>query len=260
MTILSDCLQIDNSLPMLQSILRFVEGLLLEEYCILYTERLHSDVFSSQKLAPGSLRTIEGLKRAVQLLTLLSRLLPINDIRWRIERRLMGLEPFVNFDGSSPHAKAILLKGRIEFAVILERRGLPNHQVLAIIGESLASIALDMQRLLPYLDAILKGVPLPDESETISGWHYDQEIRKKKVVEIFGDLSVLYASLQGVLLVSLSNIIDLCDLLGLKSQYILTENFILRLLARENAYPCTVTRQVLLLICRVRLLDFCNHS
>ena len=181
---------------MLQAILNCVEGLILEDFCIFYSERLPSSSLKTSKIVPGSLRTIGGLKRSIQLLTFLSRLLPINDIRWRIERRLMGFEPFVNFEASSPHAKAILLKGRIEFAVILQRRGLANHQVLATIGESLALIALDMQRLLPYLDAILKDRPLPGRNEAISGWHYDHEIRKKKIVEIFADLSALYASLQ----------------------------------------------------------------
>ena len=192
-----------------------------------------------------------GVKHAIQLLTYLSRILPEADVVWRIERRLLGFEPFTNFEESNPHAKAIILKGRLELAVILEKRKIDNSTALQNIGDALASIASDMQSALPLLNSILDNVPVPDEDCSISGWSYNKRMRSAKLIDIFTDLSVLYASLHEVLLSGLKRATDISFFLGPKCHRILTARLISIILSSTYGFPKQIVRSLLELICTI---------
>ena len=209
---------------------------------------------------PGTLRTVGGVRRAVQLFTYLSRILPMMDVTWRIEKRMLGLEPFANFNGSSPHAKAILLRGRLELVAILHKRGMCTQDALRNIGDTLACIAHDMKTSLPLLDAIIENRPMPVEDYFISGWSYDSASRGKRLIDIFSDLSVLYASLHEVLLLGICRLSEICAFIGMQSHRILTDSLIDVLLDIDGSYPTSIVKRGFTLICTVRALNCSSNS
>lgn len=235
----------ESTLSKLQEVLKSAEALVTEDAGIVYTSSNHKVDSLSY---PGALKTVGGVRRAVQLLTYLSRILPEADIKWRIEKRLLGIEPFVDFQTSSPHAKAVILRGRLELIAILEKREMCSPAALENLGNTLGTIAADMKAALPLLDAIIENQAMPMQNILISGWHYDDNTRQRRIVEIFTDLSVLYASLHEVLLLGIQRTCEMCDYIGPKSYHILTQSLKNTLLDLENSFPDSIVRQGFVLV------------
>ena len=231
----------------LQKVLKSAEALATEDASIQYTSR---DV-QGNSTYPGSLRTVGGVRRAVQLLTYLSRILPEADIRWRIEKRLLGLEPFADFQTSSPHAKAVILRGRLEFIAILQKRSMCSPTALENLGNTLGALAIDMKAALPLLDAIIENQTMPTENFTISGWSYNDDTRSRRIVDIFTDVSVLYASLHEVLFLGIQRTSETIAFIGAKAYQILTDSLIDTLLDAQNSFPESIVKEGFGLVCTV---------
>lgn len=231
----------------LQKVLKSAEALATEDASIQYTSKNVPESVAY----PGTLRTVGGVRRAVQLLTYLSRILPEADIRWRIEKRLLGLEPFADFQTSSPHAKAVILRGRLELVAILQKRRMCSPMALENLGDTLGAIAVDMKAALPLLDSIIENQPMPMQNFTISGWSYNEETRERRIVDIFTDLSVLYASLHEVLLLGIQRTTETCAYIGAKSYQILTDSLMNTLLDVENLFPGSIVKEGFGLVCTV---------
>ncbi len=242
----------------LQKVLRSAEALSTEDASIQYA----SGNIPEGASYPGTLRTVGGVRRAVQLLTYLSRILPEADIRWRIEKRLLGLEPFADFQTSSPHAKAVILRGRLEFIAILEKRRMYSSVALENLGNTLGAIATDMKAALPLLDSIIENKAMPTQDFTISGWSYNDNTREKRIVDIFTDVSVLYASLHEVLFLGIQRTSETCSFIGPRSFQILTDSLIDTLLDVENSFPESIVKEGFGLVCTVGcfLLLKCVYS
>lgn len=240
-------IQYEGTLANLLQVLRSAEVLATENAIIGYSNEDSKHV----PCYPGTLRTVGGVRRAVQLLTYLSRILPKMDVTWRIEKRMLGLEPFADFNCSSPHTKAILLRGRLELVAILHKRGMCTQDALRNIGDTLASIALDMKTSLPLLDAIVENRPMPLDDCVISGWSYDSIARGKRLIDIFSDLSVLYASLHEVLLLGICRLSEICAFIGIQSHHILTKSLIDILIDVDGSYPTSIVKRGFTLICTV---------
>ena len=256
----------ESTRPGLQRVLKSAEGLLTEESIVYYqsgssgNNGMQSTGGANNAEPTGSgnhrISTVGGLRRAVQLFSFLSRILPEEDVTWRIEKRLLGTEPFADFKASSPHAKAVLLRGWLEFVAILEKRRIANDDALICIGNALGSIAIEMKEALPLLDAIMENKPMPTRNVLISGWSYDKAARSKRLVEVFTDLSVLYASLHEVFMVGIQRATEASVYLGPKSHRMLTRPLVKALLDPHGAFPAPVVRRGFTLICTIIDLAF----
>ncbi len=237
----------------LQRVLKAAEGMLTQESIVYYQST--SDINQAGDISNGTtdrrISTVGGLRRAVQLFSFLSRILPPEDVTWRIEKRLLGVEPFANFDASSPHAKAVLLCGWLEFVAILEKRGMDSVDALTSIGNALGCIATEMKMALPLLDALIDNSRLPTEDVAISGWSYDEAARGKKLIEVFTDVSVLYASLHEVILAGIERAIETSWVLGPKSHRMLTSPLVKALLDPQGSFPAPAIRQGFNFICTI---------
>ncbi len=239
----------------LQRVLKAAEGLLTQEAVVYYQST--SDINLAVDVASGiandnrRISTVGGLRRAVQLFSFLSRILPHEDVTWRIEKRLLGMEPFADFDASSPHAKAVLLRGWLEYVTILEKRGMDSVDALTSIGNALGAIATEMKTALPLIDAIIDNSPMPTENVAISGWSYDEAARGKKLIEVFTDLSVLYASLHEVLVAGIQRATETSIYLGPKSHRMLTLPFVKTLLDPQGSFPAAAIRHGFTFICTI---------
>lgn len=236
---------------MLQKLLRSAESLVTEDVTVKYCP----DETEEIRKSPGTLTSVGGVRRAVELLTYLSRILPEDDVIWRIEKRLLGSEPFIDFESSSPHTKALLLRGRLELVAILEKRRICGPVALQNIGDTLGSIANDMKAALPLLDAIVENKIMPVDDCSISGWTYNDHMRGRKLVEVFTDLSVMYASLHEVLLLGIDRATELCTYLGIKSHHILTGRLTDTLFNVSETFPKGVMRSAFTLLCTVRIFS-----
>lgn len=199
----------------------------------------------------GSLKTPGGVRRAFDLLTYLARVLPESDVKWRIEKRVLGFEPMVNFERSNPHTKAIILKGRMDLSIILQKRAMGNSEALKSLGDAFASIASEMQAVVPLLDTILGNKPIPEIDFAVCGWRLDSKMRDRKIIDIFADLSVLYSLLYEVLLSSLRRVESICYFWGGKSYYLFTEKFISTFFSNKGTFPKRLLRESLVLLCTV---------
>lgn len=247
--------QYECTQSMLQKVLRSAESLVTEDVTVKYCR----DDIEEERKYPGTLTSVGGVRRAVELLTYLSRILPEDDVTWRIEKRLLGSEPFVDFESSSPHTKALLLRGRLELVAILEKRRLCSPVALQNIGDTLGSIANDMRTALPLLDAIVENKVMPVDDCSISGWTYDDRMRGKKLVDVFTDLSVMYASLHEVLLLGIDRVTELCTYLGTQSHRILTERLTDMLFNVNQTFPKDIIRSGFTLLCTVRVFNVTAH-
>jgi hypothetical protein len=199
----------------------------------------------------GTICTYDGLRKAVSLLTYLARLLPEDDVRWRVERRLLGAEPFVDFSTSDVRARAILLNGMLELYATLHRRGLPIEDTAAAIATALACIAKDMHTALPLLNALVANQPLPEHDITIGSWHFNAEARQRRLLDLFAELSVLYASLMQALTAGMEHVIALSRAIGVKSLAFLTPELIESLLGPDAKLPGSVKKGALALVCSI---------
>lgn len=130
----------------LQEVLKDAEALLPESVVI----SLPSSATTAMSPTPwscGRLQTHGALRRAVHLLTYLSRLLPTEDVEWRIRRRFESAEPFIDFENSDARAKAIVVRGQFELLATLIKRGLPVEQGVVSCAKGLASIAQSIAEL-----------------------------------------------------------------------------------------------------------------
>ncbi len=241
----------------LQRVLKAAEGLLTQEAIVYYQPTIDVDQAGdvtrglTSSVDSRRISTVGGLRRAVQLFSFLSRILPQDDVTWRIEKRLLGMEPFADFDASSPHAKAVLLRGWLEYVAILEKRGMDSIDALTSIGNALGSIAEEMNTALPLLNAIIDNRPMPTDNVAISGWSYDEAARGKKLIEVFTDLSVLYASLNQVFLVGIQRATETSVFLGSKSHRMLTLPLVKTLLDPRGSFPAPAVRQGFTFICTI---------
>ena len=240
----------------LQRVLKSAEGLLTEEAVVYYHAPDPSEASADNQRHLQRISTVGGLRRAVQLFSFLSRILPEADVTWRIEKRLLGMEPFADFNNSSPHAKAVLLRGWLEFVAILEKRRIVSVDALTSIGNALGSIAAEIKAALPLLDAIIENKPMPMHDVSISGWTYDGAARGRQLVEVFTDLQVLYASLYQVFMVGIQRATDTSLYLGPKSHHMLTQPLVKALLDPNGSFPAAVVRLGFTLICTIIDLAF----
>jgi hypothetical protein len=206
----------------------------------------------------GTLCTYAGLRKAVSLLTYLARLLPEGEVRWRVERRLLGAEPFVDFSKSDVRTRAILLNGMLELYATLHRRGLPTEDTAGEISNALSCIAKDMHAALPLLNAIVANQPLPEQDITIGAWTFNAEARQRRLLALFAELSVLYASLMQALTAGMEHVIAVSRAIGVKSIAFLTPQLIESLLGSNVKLPGSVKKDALALVCCI--LDVASPS
>ena len=199
-------------------------------------------------LAPGSLHTHSGLKKAVNLLTYLARVLPNADVQWRIEKRLLGSEPFVDFEGSDVLARAILLNGRLELLATLYCRDLPIDATAAAISGALALMARDTLASMPVLDAIHSGALLPEVDFSIGSWKYDAAMRQRRPLDISSELTPLYGALNIALEEGLKQMTTLIEVVGIKAVSFITSELVQVLLGTEK-HPVSLKRLTLSLVC-----------
>jgi len=217
-----------------------------------------SHTTSSTNTTIGTLCTYDGLRKAVSLLTYLARLLPEGEVRWRVERRLLGAEPFVDFSKSDVRTRAILLNGMLELYATLHRRGLPMEDTAAEISSALACIAKDMQAALPLLNAIVANQPLPEHDISIGAWQFNDEARQRRLLALFAELSVLYASLMQALTAGMQHVMAVSRAIGVKTIAFLTPQIIEALLGPSAKLPGSVKKDALALVCSI--LDAASPS
>jgi hypothetical protein len=234
----------DCSIEQLKAVLRDAETLMPDAVAVPSSTTTTAGVV-------GTLCTYDGLRNAVSLLTYLARLLPENDVRWRVERRLLGAEPFVDFSKSDVRARAILLNGMLELYATLHRRGLPIEDTAAAISSALACIAKDMHTALPLLNAIVANQPLPEHDITIGAWKFDNEARQRRLLELFAELSVLYASLMQALTAGMEHVIALSRAIGVQGIAFLTPELVESLLGPDAKLPGSVKKDALALVCSI---------
>ncbi len=235
----------DCSIQQLKTVLRDAEALMPDAVAV------PSACTTSNTSIIGTLCTYDGLRNAVSLLTYLARLLPEGDVRWRVERRLLGAEPFVDFNKSDVRARAILLHGMLELYATLHRRGLPIEDTAAAISSALGSIANDMHTALPLLNAIVANQPLPEHDIRIGAWEFNAEARQRRLLELFAELSVLYASLMQALTAGIEHVMALSRAIGVKSLAFLTPELIEFLLGSDAKLPGSVKKDALALVCSI---------
>jgi hypothetical protein len=61
-----------------------------------------------------------------------AEVLPAQDVRFDVCRRLAGLEPFVDFGASDPHARGLLLGACFGVLATLARRGIDVRALLTL--------------------------------------------------------------------------------------------------------------------------------
>ncbi|KAH7617569.1 putative Cell division cycle-associated 7-like protein [Nannochloris sp. 'desiccata'] len=243
----------DCSFDQLKAVLRDAEVLMPDAVAVPATSTI-----PSTNTTIGTLCTYDGLRQAVSLLTYLARLLPEGDVRWRVERRLLGAEPFVDFSKSDVRARAILLNGMLELYATLHRRGLPIEDTAAAISSALACIAKDMHAALPLLNAIVANQPLPEHDVSIGAWQFNAEARQRRLLALFAELSVLYASLMQALTAGMQHVMAVSRAIGVKSLGFLTQELIDALLGPTAKLPGSVKKDALALVCSI--LDVASSS
>lgn len=242
-------LQYDASIPQLQAVLHDAEALTSEEAIV---GSSGSAAPGGAEAAYGTIHTHAGLRQAIDLFTYLARLLPENDVRWRVERRLLGGEPFVDFGRSDVRARAILLhSGYLELLATMHRRQLPTDDAAAAVARALATTATDMVAALPLLNAILANETLPSEDMQVGSWSYDATARSRRLIDLFSELSEVYASLMQLLVFGLQQATALCRVLGTNAAALLMPGLVDALLAPEQKLPREVKRAALALVCAV---------
>lgn len=157
----------------------------------------------------------------------------------------------MDFERSNVLTRAILLRGMFELLATLHRRGLPTASVAAAIGNSLSIVAKDMLAALPLLNAILANKTLPAEEFSIGTWVYDSAARQRKLIDVFSELSALYATLLQLLLKELKLAMTVCSVLGTDAASFLTPSLVKTLLCPDHALPRDVKREALALVCAV---------
>jgi hypothetical protein len=144
--------QYDTAIESMKGVLRRAEGLLTEDAAVNQGEVVPDGE------APDSFPAFfshGGLRCAVSLLSMLAHCLPEQDVQWRVQRRLLGQEPLVDFGGCDVRARAIVLRGILDLLCTLRRRTMSAVDAAAGLGDVLARVAEDMAAALPVLDAVV---------------------------------------------------------------------------------------------------------
>jgi len=248
-------MQYDASIQQLRDVLHGAEALNRDEVAICacpdsaLNESSGTDDTTHHQ---GTLHSHAALRCAVALLTYLARLLPENDVIWGVERLLLGIEPFVSFERSDVRARAILFTGGyLELLATMHRRGLDAFNASVAVANAIATTANDMVSALPLLNAILSNEPMPTEDIRIGAWCYDNPARGRRLIDIFSELSELYASMMKLLVFGLQRATALCRVLGTNSSAFLNPVLVDALFAPDRKLPRDVKREALSLVCAV---------
>lgn len=242
----------DNSVDRLQDILHDAEALLprsislpVRDVSILETECSDTISSVSDLRGIGCIHTHGGLKRAIGLFLYLARLLPIEDVRWRIERRLLGKEPLVDFVASDVRTRAIVLTSLLELIATLHRRAIPVHETATTLAEVLSIVATDMTETVKLLNMIIRERSLPDEDMAIGSWKLNGEQRERPLIAVFSELSALYAASSEVLLTGIRSIAALSGVLKHNATSFVTDRLIEALFRNDAGLTVNLKREAL---------------
>jgi hypothetical protein len=248
--------------PTLRAVLRDAEAL-LPAPAVVPAPKGDGDADGGDSGAPaGLLRSHAGLRASVGLLGFLACLLPADDVRWRVERRLLLEEPLLDFGRSDARARAIALRAQFELAATLAARGLAVGGAAAGAARALARVAADMGAALPLLNAMVAGEAPPPGDVAVGAWAYDAAARARPGLEVFSELAGLYGALAAVLTAGLGSAAALCRAgaagLGTAGAELLAPELADALLAPGRPLPAAPRRAGLALV--VATLDVASPA
>lgn len=263
----------DTSKWQLRNILREAESLL--PHSVTFPSKESSKSESSQTLMPttpstayciGHLRSYQGLRTAINFLLYLSRLLPYEDIYWRIQRRLTGIEPMIDFGGSDARSRAIVMRGILELIATLHRRGMEISEASKQLCVYLSYIVTDLSRVASVLNIILRDKTLPEENFSIGSWELNQEQRSLPLIDIFSDLSAMYAAHSEIFSVVVRSISAFAEILGIKASIFFVEPLMSEIFQANAGLATNLKREALGMLCTLisamsdNFVNDCNLS
>ena len=228
----------DEGMDSLMSCLRKAESFLVEDVKVPDEPGEESSFWSH-----GALR------HAAKLFSLLAALLPLDDVRWHVLRRVTGQEPYVDFKYSDCRSRTIVLNELFAVTETLIARGALHEalQVAVRIAEATALVSEELAAV-PPLFRQLEETSMPPEGASIGRWKFDPSL---KLETTFLQLHNLMIDLSNLFMWSLQRMQSLCTPLGLRAGCFLSARLINASILPESCLPRQNKLQALTFICTV---------